>query len=302
MDSLRQLVPSMGSLVVFEAAGRLMSFSGAARELAMTQAAVSYSIARLEDQLGTSLFLREYRRVRLTEAGRRFHADVSIGLLHIQRSAKSIRSAAVGTHVTLSCSTAFAAFWMVPRMNKFRADLPGIDLRIQTSERDLDLAGEGIPLAIRGGSPDEWPQFASEVLAPEEIYPVCGANYRGKLVRNSKADELLSHQLIHLDEPFRRAATWGDWLSSAGVVVRRPPKGLQINDYVLVIQSVIEGQGVALGWAHLVEGMVAKGVLRRLTRHSLITGKNFYITWPRDIQVTAAVRQVREWLVAQRKN
>lgn len=88
METLRQLVPSLNSLVVFEAAGRLASFSAAARELRMTQAAVSYAIARLEAQLGAALFLREYRRVRLTEAGQRFHADVSIGLQHIQRSAR----------------------------------------------------------------------------------------------------------------------------------------------------------------------------------------------------------------------
>ncbi|HLQ19113.1 MAG TPA: LysR family transcriptional regulator, partial [Tabrizicola sp.] len=115
METLRSLVPSINALVVFEAAGRLGSFTAAARELRMTQAAVSYAIHRLEEHLGTTLFLREHRRVRLSSAGARFHADVAIGLSHIQRSARELRGAAEG-HVTLSCSTAFAAFWMVPRM------------------------------------------------------------------------------------------------------------------------------------------------------------------------------------------
>ncbi len=300
METLRQLIPSINSLVVFEAAGRLASFSAASRELHMTQAAVSYAISRLEAQIGTALFLREHRRVRLTEAGRRFHADVSLGLSHIHRSAQSMRAVTSGTHVTLSCSTAFAAFWMVPRMQRFREDLPEIDLRIQTGDRDLDLMGESIPLGVRSGSPEEWPQYESEVLAEEEIYPVCGPTYLARFDRNASPEDLLSHRLIHLEEPFRRAATWREWFASAGVVEQRVPKGLQINDYVLVIQSVIEGQGVALGWRHLTEGLVAKGVLQRLTEHVLTTGKNFYVTWPKDMALSHSAGQVRDWLVGQR--
>lgn len=298
METLRRLVPSLGSLTVFEAAGRLQSFSAAARELGMTQAAVSYAVARLEAQLGHALFLREYRRVRLSEAGARFHADVTIGLSHIQRSAQSLRASASGSHVTLACSTAFAAYWMVPRMESFRAALPHVDLRIQTADRDLDLLGEGIPLGVRGGMAEEWPQYQAAPLAPEEIFPVCGAGYAARHQRPS-VEGLLAHQLIHLEEPFRQAATWGDWFQAAGVARRLVPQGLSINDYVLVIQAVIEGQGVALGWRHLVEGLVAKGVLVRLTDHALVTGKSFHVIWPKDRVMSGAALEVRDWLLAQ---
>lgn len=302
METLRRLVPSLNSLVVFEVAGRLASFSGASRELGMTQAAVSYAIARLEDQLGTTLFVRARRRVRLTEAGQKFHADISLGLSHIQRSAQNLRAVTAGSHVTLFCSTAFAAFWMVPRMQAFREDLPDIDLRIQTSERDLSLQGEGIPLGIRGGSPGDWPEYASEVLAAEEIYPVCGASYLTRVERPDEAKDLLFHSLIHLEEPFRTAATWTDWFASKGIATPRVPKGLRINDYVLVIQSVIEGQGIALGWRHLVEGLVGKGVLVRLTDEVLATGKSFHVIWPKDLPLSRAARDVRDWLTAQRSS
>lgn len=300
MDTLRNLLPSINALVVFEAAGRLASFTAAARELGMTQAAVSYAVNRLEDQLGTVLFLREHRRVRLSEAGARFHADVTIGLSHIQRSAQDLRALATGGHVTLSCSTAFAAFWMVPRMARLRADLPEIDLRIQTADRDLDLLGEGIPLAIRGGDPGDWPHYQAEPLAPEEIYPVCGAGYLAGRAAPAQAADLLGHELIHLEEPFRSAATWKDWFASVGIEGRQVPKGLQINDYVLVVQSVIAGQGVALGWRHLVEGLVAKGVLVRLTDHMLTTGQAFHVIWPREVALPRPAQQVRDWLLAQR--
>lgn len=297
MENLRSLLPSLNALVVFEAAGRLSSFTGAAHELRMTQAAVSYAINRLEDHLGTALFLREHRRVRLSEAGARFHADVAIGLSHIQRSAQDLRTVATGGHVTLACSSAFAAFWMVPRMAQLRADLPQIDLRIQTADRDLDLMGEGIPLAVRGGDPSDWPQYQAEPLAPERIFPVCGAGYLAGRERPHRPVDLLDHQLIHLEEPFRPAATWRDWFASAGIEGRRVPKGLQINDYVSVIQSVIAGQGIALGWQHLVEGLLAQGVLVRLTDHGLTTGMNFNVIWPRDATLSKSAQEVRDWLL-----
>ncbi|WP_210529539.1 LysR substrate-binding domain-containing protein [Rubellimicrobium arenae] len=300
MGTLRSLLPSINSLVVFEAAGRLSSFTAAARELHMTQAAVSYAIHRLEEQLGTVLFLREHRRVRLSEMGARFHADVAIGLSHIQRSAQDLRASAAGSHVTLSCSTAFAAFWMVPRMARFREDLPQVDLRIQTADRDLDLLGEGIPLGIRGGAPADWPHYEAEVLAPEEIYPVCGAGYLSGVDRPVRAADLLAHRLIHLEEPFRSAATWRDWFASAGIDGTKVPSGLRINDYVLVVQSVIEGQGIALGWRHLVEGLVSKGVLVRLTGHALTTGKDFHVIWPKEARLSRPAQDVRDWLLRQR--
>jgi len=299
MELMRDLLPSLNGLVAFESAGRLSSFSAAARELKMTQAAVSYAVSRLERQLGTALFLREYRRVRLTEAGQKFHAEIAFALGHIHRSVSRLRDAGGDGNVTLSCSTAFAAYWMVPRMQAFRADLPEIDLRIQTADRDLDLDPDRMPLGIRGGHPQEWPQYDSASLADEEIYPVCGAGYLAQHAEPETVEDLLGHRLIHLEEPFRTATTWAEWFASVGVSHQRVPRGLQINDYVLVIQSVIEGQGIALGWHHLVGPLVAKGVLRRLTGHTLATGKQFHVTWPREVPLSRATREVRDWLLVQ---
>lgn len=180
MQSLRHLLPSAGNLIVFEAAGRLASFTAAGRELGMTQAAVSYAIRGLEEQLGTKLFERRHRQVLPTDAGGRFLADVTLGLSHIRKSAEEIRARSGGTHVTLSASTAFASFWMMPRLQKFRDDLPGIDLRIQTADRDVDLLAEGVPLGIRGGTAADWPDYDLLPIAKEEIYAVAGPSYTAR--------------------------------------------------------------------------------------------------------------------------
>lgn len=299
MESLRRVLPSVSSLVVFEAAGRLESFSSAGRELGMTQAAVSYAIARLEQQLSTPLFHREHRRVRLTEAGARFFSDVSLGLSHIRKSAEELRSVSVGPHVTLSASTAFASYWMVPRLQKFREELPGIDLRIQTADRDLDLIAENLPLGIRGGSPEELPLYDLVLLAPEEIYPVCSPSYVARYGMPENVEALLRHRLIHLEEPYRPAASWEEWFVSAGVDGTRTPTGLQINDYVSVIQSTLEGQGIALGWEHLIGGLVRSGLLVRLTGHVLSTGKSYYVASPKGVRLSEPAEAVRRWLAGQ---
>ena len=297
MRSLRHLLPSAGALIVFESAGRLASFTAASRELGVTQAAVSYAIRGLEDQLGVKLFRREYRKVVLTEAGERFFVDVTLGLSHIRKSAEDLRSLALDAHVTLSASTAFAAFWMMPRLQKFRDDLPGIDLRIQTSDRDLDLVSEGIPLGIRGGSPEMWPAYEAMPLAEEEIYAVAGSTYARDRGLPQSLEELTTHRLIHLEEPYREAADWKDWFASAGMPAESAPRGLLINDYALVIQATMEGQGIALGWRHLTERLVAAGLLVRVTDHTLLTGNSFYVVWQKARELTEPVRRVRDWLI-----
>jgi DNA-binding transcriptional LysR family regulator len=265
----------------------------------MTQAAVSYAIARLEQHLSAPLFHREHRRVRLTEAGARFFSDVSLGLSHIRKSAEELRALSVGPHVTLSASTAFASYCMVPRLQKLREDLPEIDLRIQTADRDLDLIAESIPLGIRGGAPEEFPLYDLVLLAPENIYPVCSPSYIARHGKPESVEALLSHELIHLEEPYRPAASWREWFESAGIDGRKTPVGLRINDYVSVIQSTMEGQGIALGWEHLVGSLVRNGQLVRLTDHVLATGKSYYVVSPKGVRLSEPAQAVRQWLARQ---
>lgn len=299
MRSLRHLLPSAGSLIVFEAAGRLASFTAAGRELGMTQAAVSYAIRGLEQQLGASLFQRRHRQVVLTDAGQRFFADVSLGLSHIRKSAEELRGRASGMHVTLSTSTAFASSWMMPRLQKFRDELPGIDLRIQTADRDVDLLAENIPLGIRGGSAADWPDYELLPIASEEIYAVAGPSYIARAGLPQTPAEITYHHLIHLEEPYRSAANWNEWFRSAGINGAVAKRGLTINDYVLVIQAVMEGQGIALGWRHLTERLLESGLLVRVTDHVMTTGDYFHVAWPKNRDLTESAKEVRDWLAGQ---
>ncbi|MDE1993669.1 MAG: LysR family transcriptional regulator [Rhizobiaceae bacterium] len=297
METFRRLLPSASALIIFEAAGRHQNFSRAAEELGMTQAAVSLAVRKLEDQLGVPLFHREHRNVELTDIGERFHLDVIIGLSRIQKSAEDIRTKGRESNVTLAASTAFGSMWMLPRLARLRADLPDIDLRIQTSVRDLDLDEEPIPLGIRGGDPANWPRYHTALLAPEIVFPVASPGFIEKRGHPHHPQDLLTLPLIHLEEPVRPACDWSEWFASAGLRYAAQPRRLTINDYVLVIQAVLAGEGVALGWQHLIEGQLRSGALVSVGGHVLNTNMAFYIVWPRSRELSAQARRVRDWLV-----
>ena len=299
MQSLKRLLPSASALIVFEAAGRHENFSRAAEELGMTQAAVSYAVRTLEGQLGVPLFHRGHRAVALTEAGERFHADVSAGLARIQKSAEHVRAKGREVNVTLSASTAFASMWMLPRIPTFREDLPDIDLRIQTSVRDLDLEEEGIPLGVRGGDPAAWPGYHTALLAPEVVSAVASPSFIEQHGMPDSVAALAQLRLIHLEEPVREACDWKEWFESAGLTYRPQSRPLTINDYVLVIQAALAGEGITLGWQHLIDRQVVSGALVPVGGHVFETGSAFHVVWPRSRELSLPARKVRDWLVAQ---
>ncbi|HEY0120163.1 MAG TPA: LysR substrate-binding domain-containing protein, partial [Rhizobium sp.] len=281
MDNLRNLLPPASRLIIFEVAGRHRNFSQAAKELGISQAAVSLAVRTLEDDLGVLLFHRAHRAVELTDTGERFHVDVSAGLRRIQESVEGIRAKGGDVSVTLAASTAFASMWMLPRLQRFRNELPDIDLRIQTSVRDLNLMEESIPLSIRGGRVNDWPEYHAALLAPEVITAVATPSFLERHHVSRSLEQLIHHRLIWLEEPVREACDWPEWFASAGVAFPKQARKLVINDYVLVIQAVLAGEGISLGWQHLIAPQLRSGALVPVTSHILRTDLAFYVVWPR---------------------
>lgn len=296
MQELWKLVSSPRHLLVFEAAARTGSFTRAAQELNVQQPAVSASIKQLEASLGTSLFLRAHRSVSLTHAGERLFNEVESAFDRIYQTAQMLSQRNAAAHVTLSASTAFAHYWMVPRLAAFHEAHPHVDLRLQTSEREPDIDAEGISLAIRRGY-GEWPGCESHLVAPEVISPIAAPRVNAAAVNLATVANLLNESLIHLEEPVRERPSWADFFDHWKVPYHEPRHGLRLNDYALVLQAAIAGEGFAFGWQHVTEHLISQGLLVARQDWAWTTGAGFYLVWSQNRALTPQAQAVRDWLV-----
>lgn len=294
MHELWKRVESSRHLVFFEAAARLESFTLAAREMNVQQPAVSAAIKRLELALEVLLFRREHKRVTLTSAGERLFADVSRAFDQMLISANAVRQFTRNEHVTLNASSAFNYFWMMPRLGNLHERHPEIDLRLQSSDREPDIDAENIGLAVRRGGGD-WPDCHAALIAPEVIYPVAAPRVIAPIVR---AGDLLERKLIHLEEPIRERPTWAQWFAHFGAA-RPPASGLRLNDYALVLQAAMAGEGYAFGWDHVTRPLQEQGLLAAHRDWAWETGQGFYLVWSKNRPLGENALQVRDWMLDQ---
>ncbi|MBO9403372.1 LysR substrate-binding domain-containing protein [Shimia sp. R9_3] len=297
MQELWKQLGSPRHLVVFEAAARLQSFTLAAQELNVQQPAVSVAIRHLEEGLGTALFIRQHRKVILTTAGERLMADVTRAFSQLAQSVTSIQQLKQAKYVTLSASTAFNNYWIMPRLVEFQAQYPEIDLRLQSSDREPDIDAENISLAIRLGD-GNWPEYERALIADEVIYPVAAPHIVEAAGQFEDVFDLLNQRLIHLEEPIRQRPSWSDWFKNFSVKSGVPNTGLRLNDYALVLQAAMAGEGFAFGWKHLTDRLVAQGVLAARFEWQWKTGNGFYLVWSKRTPLSADAHRVKSWVLA----
>ena len=297
MLALRRRLPPANSLVAFEAAARHLNFTRAAKELGVTQAAVSRQMQLLEEHLGTVLFQRSPRSLKLTLAGVRLHKAVTMGLEHIAGTAVELRRIGPQADLTVSTSVTFASYWLMSRVAKFRAAHPDIELKLVASAPVSDLASAGVDLAVRYGS-GRWLGVKSARLMDNEIFPVCAPAYRpaGRLVRPA---DLLQEVLLHLVEYDRNWVTWDAWLKSFGVEAKPRRRGVTFDNYLVLIQAALDGQGIALGGGRLAEDFIARGTLIRPIAATLGSDRGFYLLWPSDVEPSPPARVFRDWIIAE---
>lgn len=297
MQKLWSHLSSPRHLVFFEAAARAGSFTLAASELNVQQPAVSMAIKQLEASLGVALFQRSHRKITLTNAGSRLFADVTRAFETLAQSANAIQQFTSNDHVTFSASSAFNNYWMLPRVRQFQRNYPEIDLRLQSSNREPDLSAEPISLAVRLGKGD-WADCDCALLAEEIIYPVASPLVMASAVNLTNVAMLLGQRLIHLEEPIRERPSWQQWFHAMGVNEVPPKGGLRLNDYALVLQAAMAGEGFAFGWHHLVNPLVKQGLLAARPEWAWKTGRGFYVVWSKTRPLIAKAHVVRAWVIS----
>lgn len=301
MLNLKQQLPPLNTLITFEAAARHLSFTLAADELNVTQAAVSRQIKSLEQHLNTSLFIRFNRRLQLTPAAIQLLPNVHNALQLLLKSCHSIGHSTKQNQVTVAATIAFSALKLQAWVSQFQSANPSISVRIIATDRDLDLSKEGVDLAIGCGDYGRDNQLETTLLFDDEVFPVCSPFYLSNTSKLTSAKQLLQHKLLHLDEEHWRqlnwkAIDWAVWFQSQDVTPPAGQIGLMINNYPLLLQAAINGQGVALGWHHLVSDYLATGELIRPIAATLKSQRAYYLV-KSNKQPSYAADLLHQWIL-----
>lgn len=291
-------LPPLQLLAYFEAAARHLNFTAAAQELSASQPAVSQRISQLESRLGVQLFRRGHRGVQLTADGVHLFEAVHAGLKDIGDAVARIRERQSGHVLTVATDFAFAAYWLMPRLAALRTVWPDLDVRIVTSQNEIDVRGDAVDLAIAFGA-GQWPGCEAERLFPEVAVPVCSPSFleRHPAVAGA-AHSLLDVPLLHLESPRpARWVTWQDWFAAQGLSLKAARHGLALNNHTLVLQAAMTGQGVALAWHPLVDELLKSGQLVVAQNRPLSTERGYYLVQPATQRPGAALRRFRAWIV-----
>ncbi len=287
-------LPPLTALRAFEAAARHLSFSRAADELNVTHAAVSHQIKALEAHLGVPLFRRLTRAVRLTDAGRAYLPVLREAFDAIAEATGRIAVGEDDGRLTVSATPAFAARWLVPRLGRFYAAHPKIDVRLDPSMALTDFLRDDVDIAIRYGRGD-WPGLRIERLLSLDMFPVCSpALLDGPEPLRAPAD-LARHTLLHDD----LREDWPRWLVAAGVTGIDLTRGPTFNETSLIMQAAAAGLGVAIAVSALVAADLAEGRLVRPFEIAVAEEAGFYLVYPEASAARAKVRAFRDWMLAE---
>lgn len=286
MRQLRRQIPSMNALFAFEAAGRLLNFSRASDELNVTPAAVSRMMQRLENHIGVALFQRGAAGVVLSPAGRVLYDATARAMGQIEQAVAEITPRAGGADsVTISLSTAFTTHWLMPRMARFKADLPGVDLRFQLTMGAITGPVDDVDLGMRFLTSDLLGHRVVPI-APEVVLPICSPSYSGGMARTA-ADRTW----IRLSEGDARPG------GSPHDHALDAQNSLFFADYAIVVQAALLGQGICWGWLNVVSHWLREGQLVPFGTRLHLTDRMCCLVQRDTRAPRPVVTAVRDWIL-----
>lgn len=265
-------LPPLNALRAFEASARHLSFTRAAEELFVTQAAISHQIKSLEEHLSIKLFMRKNRSLLLTEEGQSYFLDIKdiFNALH-DATDKLLARGAKGA-ITVSLQPSFAIQWLVPRLNAFNILHPDIDVRIKAVDQPDNSLTEDVDVAIYYGR-GRWPNVHAEKLHTEYLIPVCSPLLLNGKKQLNTVNDLAQHTLLH--DTSRR--DWKRWFKEVGVKGMNVNHGPIFSHSSMVLQAAIHGQGIALAHSVLAKPDIASGRLVCPFNDVLVSKNAYYI-------------------------
>ena len=290
-------LPPLNALRAFESAGRHLSFTKAAAELNVTPAAISHQVKALEELLEVPLFRRLTRALRLTDAGQAALPTLSQGFDKLAQGVEQMRAHCESGVLTISVSPSFGAMWLVPRLEHFRSRHPDIEIRIDGTDRLVDLARDDADVAVRYG-PGGYNGVRVDYLFSQVNTPVCSPALLSGEHPLGQPDDLRHHTLLHVDWKDAEAS-WRMWLLAAGLHDIDPTRGPRFTMENMAVQAALDGHGVALIGDILVADDLAAGRLVRPFDPSLSTPLKFsyYLLSAKDSAEQPKVAAFRDWLL-----
>jgi LysR family transcriptional regulator, glycine cleavage system transcriptional activator len=287
-------LPPLYAVLCFSAVGRKSSVKMAAEELHVSPAAVSQQIAKLEKTLGIQLLIRSTRRVELTEAGRTYLREVEPALRRIAEATQRVTRKPERLAVTVSCTVGFAMQWLLPRLPGFQALEPGVDVRINTTNRLVNLLTEEIDFAVRHGS-GTYPGLEVERLINDRLHPVCSPALLPEGARLTSPADLADFPLLH-DEHRR---DWAMWLRSVGADNIDPDRGPIFVESKGAIDAAVAGQGIALMRKSMVRDELSSGKFIIPFDTPIDTPIAYYLVYDSTVLLQKHNERFRKWIVAQ---
>ena len=287
---MSKTLPPLPAIRAFEAAARLGSFTRAADELHMTQAAVSYQIKQLEQRLGMGLFHRQPRQVVLTPAGTRLAPAVLDAFKQLRTAFEQALERAE-TELAITALPTIAAVWLVPRLGAFQLAHPRLAVRLDTAVQLVDLTRGEFDVGIRIGA-GEWPGLHADLLLPSLFTPLCSPALRERL--RTPADLLAMPR-------FGRERWWRAWFAAAGVadadLTAKP--GIELDVEQHAVTAAIAGHGVAISSPLFFEQDLAAGRLLQPFDPVVRDQRDYWLTYPAALGSSDKIRAFRAWLLAQ---
>jgi LysR family glycine cleavage system transcriptional activator len=291
---MRSKLPSLNGLKVFEAVARHLSFTKAADELHVTQAAASHQIRKLELQIGVQLFIRQSRKIQLTNEGKSLLPVMTKSLDAIADRLLQVSADDGFAMLKVKLAPSISAKWLSPRLNNFWRHNPDINLSLFHSNDEVDFVSEEIDVAITYGD-GKWPNVESFHLLSLDFFPVCSPALVVGFEHELGETDLAKLSLLH-DANYQ---SWSSWVRSANFSKSNPNRGTIIDDTNVLVQAAIDGQGVAMGSSLLVSEHLRSGRLVRLFDHVLKPEEGYYVICPKTHLERQNVRLFKSWLLSQ---
>lgn len=286
-------LPPFSGLTAFHAAVRHGTLTGAARELNVSQPAISRRIAQLESDLGTQLFDRSHKPVQMTEAGREMMAALRSGFDLIEAATDRVRRAATGRVVTVSGPSGFVAYWLIPRLGALQEAIPGTVIRIVSMEHGE--AGRPGDVMIRFGDPDAQRPDEIKILG-EEVFAAASPLYLSRQAAPETAADFANHTLLTMEGTRRFWHDWPSWFAARGAELPKGTRHLDFNSYAMLISAALAGQGICLCWSGLLDTFLATGALVRLSDPSAVSERGYFLDLRDGHAARSEVRDVLGWI------